>query len=129
MKYLIKENKNEVNLKELRNSLPGKNFFDTNPVNNVPISANATSSWEILEDPERFQKTYIFKDKREVIYFVNELYKYQFEINHHCKIIIDNLEVTIETYTHGFDGITMQDKKIKKLCDELFSDVNFFSEE
>ena len=61
--------------------------------------------------------------------FVNELFKYQFQINHHCKIIIEGLDVTVETYTHDVNGITMQDKKIKKFADELFDDLRYFDNE
>jgi pterin-4a-carbinolamine dehydratase len=61
-----------------------------------------------------------------VLYFINELYNYQFDINHHCKIIVDNLHVSIEAYTHGFEGVTELDLKIKKTADELESDLKYF---
>ena len=72
------------------------------------------------------RRKYFFDDMKEVTYFFNELYKYQFNLNHHCKILVDNLTVTVETYTHSFDGITESDIKIKKYSDDLYGDLNYF---
>jgi pterin-4a-carbinolamine dehydratase len=129
MKFLVESKNSEVNLEKLGNSLFGSKVFTSNPDTDIPISVDSDSNWQILANPERLQRTYAFKDKNQVIYFFNELYKYQFEINHHCKIVVDNLEVIVETYTHSFDGITSQDKKIKKISDELYTDVTYFDVE
>ena len=126
VKYLVENNNSEVDLEKLGNSLFGSKVFNTNPSNDIPISVDDEGDWIILTNPERLQKTYNFSDMKQIIYFFNELYKYQFEINHHCKIVVDNLQVVVETYTHSFDGITLQDKKIKKLADELYTDITYF---
>jgi pterin-4a-carbinolamine dehydratase len=126
MKFLVESKSSEVDLEKLSSSLFGSKIFDADPSDEIPISVSGSSEWEILTNPERLQRTYEFKDMKQVMYFFNELYKYQFDINHHCKIVIDNLQVIVETYTHSFDGITIQDKKIKKLADELYTDVNYF---
>tara|TARA_A100001011_G_scaffold326930_1_gene350786 strand:+ start:953 stop:1357 length:405 start_codon:yes stop_codon:yes gene_type:complete len=130
IRYLRESNdvNDSVDLTKISNALLGMKHFDSNPQSDIPISIEDNSEWVIATNPERLVRTYTFKDKKHVMYFVNELYKYQFEINHHCKIVVDNLEVIVETYTHGFDGITIQDKKIKKISDELYSDVNYFIE-
>jgi len=129
MKFLVESKNSEVDLEKLGNSLFGSKIFTSNPDTDIPISVESDSKWQILTNPERLQRTYVFKDKNQVIYFFNELYKYQFEINHHCKIVIDNLQVIVETYTHSFDGVTLQDKKIKKISDELYTDVTYFNVE
>ena len=98
------------------------------PEIDMPISVTGKSDWVVLTNPERFQRTYTFDDKKEVEYFFGELYDYQFKIDHHCKMVVDNLKVTVETYTHGFDGVTNQDMKIKKTADELFADLNYFKQ-
>ena len=126
MKFLVESKNSEVDLEKLGNSLFGSKIFDANPASEIPISVDDGGDWEILANPERLQRTYEFSDMKQVVYFFNELYKYQFEINHHCKIVVDNLQVIVETYTHSFDGITSQDKKIKKLADELYTDVTYF---
>lgn len=129
MKFLTESKNSEVDLEKLGNSLFGSKVFTSNPSTDIPISVDVDGDWEILANPERLQRTYVFKDMNQVIYFFNELYKYQFDINHHCKIAIDNLQVIVETYTHSFDGITQQDKKIKKMADELYTDVTYFNTE
>ncbi len=128
LSYLVESNRN-VEEKDLQ--ILNKNIKDIK-VNSVdrnfktPIKAKDNNSWEVLASPERLRKTYSFESPKACQYFFNELYKYQFDINHHCKIVIDNLNITVTTYTHGFDGITEMDKKIKKHCDDLESDLNYF---
>ena len=115
-------------IKSFSNSLSGAgSIIRYEDAHIVPITVqNKDNGWEVIEDPERLSKAFIFANMKEVLYFTNELYKYQFDINHHCKIIIDNLVVTVETYTHGFEGITEMDMKIKKHADELENDLNYF---
>ena len=126
---LLTENKVEKTFDDLKNfgdSLTGSNIVKYEDSLDLPIASSKVSEWEILSDPERMRRKYEFDDVKEVLYFVNELYTYQSDLNHHCKILIDNLEVTVETYTHSFDGITESDLKIKKHSDELYGDLNYF---
>ena len=131
MRY-IKESNNMKTIEDLRDlggELARSNRLDSNPREEYPISVETISDWVVLENPERFQRTYEFDNMKSAIFFFTELYKYQFEIQHHCKIIVDNLSVSVETYTHDFEGITYQDKKIKNMADELYADVTYFEDE
>ena len=126
---LLTENKVEKTFDDLKNfgdSLTGSNIVKYEDSLDLPIASSKVSEWEILSDPERMRRKYEFDDVKEVTYFFNELYKYQFNLNHHCKILVDNLTVTVETYTHSFDGITESDIKIKKYSDDLYGDLNYF---
>tara|TARA_B100000683_G_C12072607_1_gene383397 strand:+ start:100 stop:507 length:408 start_codon:yes stop_codon:yes gene_type:complete len=128
LNYLVESN-NKVSQEDLQSL--GKNFknvLSTKPDSGlvVPINPKKDSKWELLSSPERLKKTYTFDDQKECEYFFNELYRYQFRINHHCKIIIDNLSITVETYTHGFEGVTEMDTKIKNYCEEIVGDLYFF---
>ena len=126
---LLTENRTEKTFDDLKNfgdSLSGSNIVKYEDSLDLPIATSKESDWDILSDPERMRRKYEFDDIKEVLYFVNELYKYQSKLNHHCKILIDNLKVTVETYTHSFDGITESDLKIKKYSDELYGDLNYF---
>ena len=116
-------------LREITNSLSGIRSLDANPQEEFPINVSDDTDWEILESPERLRRVYEFDNQKIVLYFVNELYKYQFEIHHHCTIIVKNLHVVIETYTHDYNGITELDKKIKKMADSLYEDVVYFENE
>ena len=126
MRYL-NESVDEKTLNDVGNlgkKLVGMNF-DADPQNHYPISVESKSTWETLVSPERLRRIYKFENPREVIYFVNELYKYQFKIDHHFLISIENLQVTVETYTHDLNGVTQQDIKVKKMADDLFEDLNY----
>jgi pterin-4a-carbinolamine dehydratase len=128
LSYFVESNRNvedkdlqilNGNIKDIKMNSVDRNF-------STPIVPKGEGSWEVLKNPERLRKTYSFESAKACQYFFSELYKHQFVINHHCKIIIDNLDVTVITYTHGFEGVTDMDKKIKKYCDELESDLNYF---
>tara|TARA_Y100000593_G_scaffold94560_1_gene194283 strand:+ start:1600 stop:1998 length:399 start_codon:yes stop_codon:yes gene_type:complete len=90
----------------------------------LPIDAK-TSEWMTHRDPERLVKTFKFKSKSQMSYFINELMAYQEDTNHHSKIIIDFRDVTIETYTHDLDSVTRQDINLAKFCDEIYEDILF----
>ena len=100
-----------------------------NPDLELPISAEeGESGWKIKDNPETMIRTYKFDHAREVIFFVNELYKYSSEIDHAIKILIDTLKVTVATTTHEFNGVTSQDRKIVKMANELYSDTRYFKD-
>ena len=128
--YFRTASRNEVDLTSLNRveNLINENVSENeNPPLNLPLEVKE-SKWKTLHGPERLARTYKFETYREVIYFFNELYKYQFKINHHCKITADNLKVRVVTYTHDYDGITAQDIKIKKYADQLYKDIEFLNE-
>ena len=118
--------KDTVDLRNLRN-INGiiNESTDTDPVLELPLEVKE-SNWNTLQGPERLRRTFKFETMKEVLYFFNEVYKFQFKINHHCKILIDSLNVTIETYTHTVDSVTEQDIKIKKHADNIFEDLKYF---
>jgi len=100
--------------------------IDDDPVIDYPIEIKK-SSWDVLDSPERYRKQFEFNAIDSAMYFFNELFKYQFKIDHHCRIDIKGLNIAVETYTHDIDSLTEQDKLIKKFADELYEDVNYFN--
>ena len=128
---LLNENKVEKtfdDIKNFGNTLNGSNnIVRYEDAYDMPIQAQDNNSgWQTLESPERLSKQYDFDSQKEVMYFFNELYKYQFEINHHCSIKVENLNVEVETFTHGFEGVTESDLKIKEMADSLYTDIDYF---
>ena len=127
---LLSESKIEKSVDDLRNfseAMSGfNNIVQYEDTFDLPIDLAKKSEWVSLDNPERLKRDYSFDDKKEVMYFFNEAYKHQFAVNHHFKITIDNLDVTVETHTHGFDGITDMDLDIKKFCDDLYNEINYF---
>jgi pterin-4a-carbinolamine dehydratase len=89
----------------------------------LPISVDDVSEWSVLPFPDRLQRDFNFDNNKEVIYFSNELIKYQEEINHHAKIVIQNKVVRVISTTHDIQAITFLDDKIKKFCDDLYDDL------
>jgi len=128
MNYLVESNRKieEKDLQILNKSIKNIKLKSIDRNYSTPITAKGDNSWDILAGPERLRKSYSFESAKECQYFFSELYKYQFDINHHCKITINNLDVIVVTYTPGFNGITEMDKKIKKYCDDLENDINYF---
>jgi pterin-4a-carbinolamine dehydratase len=128
LNYLVESNRNieKEDLQVLNKNIKDIKLASLDRSSYTPISVKNNTDWELLTNPERLRKIYQFDTKKECMYFFNELYNYQFIINHHCKIIIDNLTMQVETYTHGLNGITSLDKKITKFCDELEGDLNYF---
>ena len=128
---LLRESKVEktiVDLKNFSETISGSgNIINYEDTYDIPITAHDKhNGWQSVGNPERLIKNYVFDTMKETLYFFNELYKYQFKINHHCKITVDNLSVEVETYTHGFEGVTELDFKIKKYADDMFNEVNYF---
>lgn len=128
LSYFVESNRN-VGDKDLQILNKSIKDIKLNSIDNditTPITAKGDDSWEVIDNPERLKKVYKFDSPNQCQYFFSELYNYQFSINHHCKILVDKLNVTVVTYTHGYNGITDMDKKIKEYCDELESNLNYF---
>lgn len=104
-------------------------LMEIDPDIDLPITAEeGVSGWKIINNPESMIRKFKFDHVREVIFFVNELYKYSHDINHIIKILIEDLNVTVSTTTHDFNGVTSQDKKIVKMANELYSDTRYFKD-
>ncbi len=92
----------------------------------LPVSVNEPV-WETLAGPERISRTFSFSSTGKLRYFVNEILSYQERVHHHAMIAINGDSVTIESYTHDFNGVTNQDLRLAKFADEVYEDTRFFS--
>tara|TARA_B100000700_G_C14904446_1_gene789015 strand:- start:581 stop:976 length:396 start_codon:yes stop_codon:yes gene_type:complete len=105
------------------------NIFDIQASSNqLPIRAKE-SKWITMENPTRLVRTFMLENSGKVKYFVNELIEYQERNYHHCTVIINGHDVTIETFTHDLDDITDQDILLSKFCDEIFEDTRHVANE
>lgn len=126
LNFLNESENKERSFDEIANLVSGKNVM-SNPDISLPIVAEeGESKWLLQKDPESLSRKFIFDRTREVIFFINELYKYSKEINHEIKIIIEGLDVTVSTTTHNLNTLTNQDKKIVKMANELYTDTRYF---
>ena len=128
LNYLVESNHkvHEEDLQQLSKNLKSINLARIDRDMYTPIEAKDNSNWTVLSNPERLAKKFSFDNAKECLFFFEEVYNYQNNLNHHCKILVDNLNITIETYTHDLNSITELDKKIKTFCDEIESDINYF---
>ena len=96
----------------------------TVPTMDLPVPVES-SDWITLSDPERLYKKFTFTKQSHVIYFVNELISYQNQVQHHCKVTIENLDIQVETHTHDINSVTDLDIKLSRFCDEIYDDTRF----
>ena len=108
----LNENKNkERSFDEIAKLVSGKNVMSDPDISLPIVAEEGETKWELQNDPESLSRTFVFDRTREVIFFINELYKYSKNINHEIKIIIEGLDVTVLTTTHDLNTVTNQDKK------------------
>ena len=98
----------------------------TVPDNSLPI-APMTSEWYVLEGPERLVRTFEFHMGSHLRYFLNELLDYQDVERHSATITINDKSVTVETFTHDLEQVTLSDKKLARFCDEIFEDTKLLN--
>jgi pterin-4a-carbinolamine dehydratase len=111
-------------IRNLSNNIKKNDSKMKQSAENLPISIEDDGEWSVLPHPERIQRNFNFDHIKEVIYFSNELLKYQEEINHHAKIEIQNKSVRVSSYTHDIQAVTFLDDKIKKFCNDIYDDLN-----
>ena len=126
--FLEKKNSDKSILSEATEKILGTVSFTgtTIPSDDLPVGVSS-SDWITIPDPERLYREYTFIKFEQLVYFINETLKYQQESQHHAKITIDNLSVSVETYTHDINSVTQQDINLAKYFDEIYSDISFLS--
>ena len=90
----------------------------------MPVQIDS-SSWSRYENPERLYRIFKFDSFKSMLYFINESLKEQERINHHSKMTIDHLDVSVEIYTKDVNAITESDLILSKFFNEIYEDVVF----
>lgn len=85
-----------------------------------------SSRWEVLRDPDRLARTFIFNDFRKMYDFVSDMLIYQEKIRHHATITIDHLSVKIESTTQDLNSVTELDKNLAEYADLVYEDVDYY---
>jgi 4a-hydroxytetrahydrobiopterin dehydratase len=91
----------------------------------LPISVQKPM-WSLLENPSRIFRNFKFDNIKSLEDFIMELIDYQENAGHHAKIIMENLNIGIETYTHTLNEVTELDLELAKFCDLLYEDVKHY---
>ena len=97
-------------------------------VDQLPVAISETE-WDTLDAPERLVRKFVFESSQGLRKFIEVILDYQDYKNHHGKIIIENKDVTVEAYTHDYDGVTSLDKELAKFCDEIYEEISYYEEE
>lgn len=76
-----------------------------------------TSMWQ--ENNNQLVKTFIFKDFKSALEFVNKVGQLAEEVGHHPDIELSWGKVVVRLTTHDEGGITDKDHKLAERIDEL----------
>ncbi|MHA2020971.1 MAG: 4a-hydroxytetrahydrobiopterin dehydratase [Candidatus Thorarchaeota archaeon] len=88
----------------------------------VPVEPRR-DRWRVEQEPERLVRKFTFKDTRVQQAFIQEVLDYEHESQHHGRILIENLNVTVEVWTHDLMRVTEVDIEYAEVLDEIFVDV------
>ena len=69
-----------------------------------------------------------FPNRKNLKFFVEELFNYEDEVNHHGKVTVDYETVSIEVYTLNLNSITELDYEYAKTADLIYQDVEYYSD-
>ena len=88
----------------------------------LPINA-PKPTWEQQQGPNRLVRTFAFGSVDSLKFFMDHLFDFQEEMNHHGDITISGYNVTIEAYSHDLGEVTDRDIKYTKEVDLIFRDA------
>ena len=123
LKYVGNKSKQVLPSRSIATLVEG---ISTVPDNSLPISPKS-AEWVYLDAPERLVRRFSFERFSHLKYFLNELLDYQEYEQHHARVTIEGNDITVETYTHDIERVTLSDKKLAALCDELYADTKLLN--
>ena len=114
---LMREYLTESTQDEIQRSLFGK--INTQ----LPVEVEKKPAWETLENPERLRRKFSLENSNQLIQFLYEIIQYEADVDHHGSILIENLEVGVEIYTHSVDQVTELDVEYAEELNKIYRDV------
>ena len=110
-----------------RNALLNESVFNGKTIpQELPLQPVDISEWEIISNPRRFKRTFEFMHMPALRAFLNEIMDHQEEVGHHAKIILEQMKVTVEVYTHGVNDITELDQEYVQALDNIHKDIDYY---
>ena len=125
LKSNMKENFDMSREEILKNELPSISFIERH-ASDAPIEAEK-SKWQVFNygDYTALNRTYQFKSKEHLKYFIIESLNESERLNHDIKMTIEGMSIDIVTYTHDFNDVTDTDLKLSRIIDEIYQDIFF----
>ncbi len=93
----------------------------TPPLEGEPLRrlAEQVSGWKVVEE-HHITKTFLFRDFRAALEFVNRVGEVAEQEGHHPDLCLAWGRVDAKTYTHKIDGLTENDFILAAKIDELY---------
>ena len=91
----------------------------SNAPGELPIDVKKEKSWRILNNPNRFIRTWKADNFEVYSAIVQDVLEYQNSVEHHAKIILKYPTITCEIYTHGLNDITELDIEWTDVVDKI----------
>jgi 4a-hydroxytetrahydrobiopterin dehydratase len=118
--FLMKEYLSEVPTAKKRS---GTSLFGE-AKNNLPISVEKNTKWEILKQPERLSRSFNFKNSKKMMQFLQEVISYESEISHNGSILINGKNIKIDIYTHTLERVTELDLEYADEINKIYKDIS-----
>ena len=96
--------------------------FNLTEGSELPV-APSHSEWELLKEPSRLGRTFDFKSREQLKFFLDEIFDHEDLTGHQGKIIIDGNTIMIEVFTHDVNDITELDTEYSRAADEIYGDA------
>ena len=93
----------------------------------VPIDV-AKAKWEYLQttDGQTLFRKFQFINFQTLFFFIAESLKLQERVNHHCVMLIDELEVQVKIQTKSLKEVTELDLELSEKLNDIYEDTQYF---
>jgi pterin-4a-carbinolamine dehydratase len=90
--------------------------------NSLPVKTKQSLDWDIVPQPNRYRKKFKFSKRSQMANFLNDLFSYEDELQHHAEITVRYKTVTVEVWTHSLEDITEVDGEYARMANEIYKD-------
>tara|TARA_B100000674_G_scaffold454616_1_gene427709 strand:- start:12019 stop:12414 length:396 start_codon:yes stop_codon:yes gene_type:complete len=120
---IIADKNNEVGF-DLSKSYLSNIAKNKNPDINLPVVAKK-SSWDKIDHNNKafLSKTYVFKNKQHMQYFLNEHLNKSEKNNYEPEVFIKGKTIKVYLSTELINDITERDIEYSKFLDEIYEDI------
>jgi 4a-hydroxytetrahydrobiopterin dehydratase len=121
----------EISSSEYNDIIHGRISPDNTVLSSATLPIHPKESkWENVNDMHAqgtaIIRVFKFVNFKTLQYFINEMLKYQEEINHHARIVINHYEVEVQLKTQDINDVTEIDLAMAEYLDEIYKDTQYF---
>lgn len=82
-----------------------------------------TTEWEPLTDPRRLHREIELPSPEHLSLVLMGLLRYEADVQHHGRLLIEGLTLTIDVWTHVLDDVTEVDRDYARMLDLIVDDA------